>query len=445
MKAALSLTECVAIVYDISKYTDVHPGGVQVLREVAGTNATTAFHDVGHSEDALETLQKFLIGTLDQQEEVRVRPVFTFTVVDAASPKRRWGFEAFVTISKSGLQQTLALVCIVFAARLLWPDFLSFSAASEAISAVPSFWKGAGLSLAASAALVSVTGREIGKSLDMTDGLRRYPPIMKPVKALSGPTRAALPASKSGHFQSCSLLDRVQLNSNTYKFTLSNRDGRSKKALNIPVGQHVQIRADIQGVSTTRSYTPTHIDTNSGSMELTIKVYPNSKMGSHLLSLPVGTLIDVRGPLGNFKNYHRFLCNDLFMIVGGTGITPIWQVTKAICADPADNTRMTLLYSNRTQGDILLRQEIDALAAEFPDKLRVYYFVSEGEETAWTGEQGRITAATLAEKLPATSKFSKYLLCGPDSMVSEISTYLVQLGCNPPKRFNHTTDQVFIF
>jgi len=56
-------------VYDITDYSDDHPGGTEVLLDVAGQDADTFFEDIGHSLDARETLKKYLIGNLLMDEE----------------------------------------------------------------------------------------------------------------------------------------------------------------------------------------------------------------------------------------------------------------------------------------------------------------------------------------------------------------------------------------
>lgn len=50
--------------YDVTKYARDHPGGAEALIEVAGTDATSAYEDVGHSEDAREIMHQFLVGSL---------------------------------------------------------------------------------------------------------------------------------------------------------------------------------------------------------------------------------------------------------------------------------------------------------------------------------------------------------------------------------------------
>lgn len=53
------------LVYDVSRFIDEHPGGEEVLADVAGTDATADFDDIGHSDDAHEILRGLLIGKID--------------------------------------------------------------------------------------------------------------------------------------------------------------------------------------------------------------------------------------------------------------------------------------------------------------------------------------------------------------------------------------------
>lgn len=49
-------------VYDVTKYLDDHPGGAEVMLDVAGQDADEFFEDIGHSKDAREELKKYLVG-----------------------------------------------------------------------------------------------------------------------------------------------------------------------------------------------------------------------------------------------------------------------------------------------------------------------------------------------------------------------------------------------
>jgi len=54
-------------VYNASSFVDEHPGGEEVLLDVGGQDATEAFEDVGHSDEAREILDGLLVGSLKRQ------------------------------------------------------------------------------------------------------------------------------------------------------------------------------------------------------------------------------------------------------------------------------------------------------------------------------------------------------------------------------------------
>ncbi|KAE9414254.1 hypothetical protein Angca_006963, partial [Angiostrongylus cantonensis] len=49
-------------VYDVTTFLSEHPGGAEAIMEFAGKDATVAFEDVGHSKDAREMTEEYLIG-----------------------------------------------------------------------------------------------------------------------------------------------------------------------------------------------------------------------------------------------------------------------------------------------------------------------------------------------------------------------------------------------
>lgn len=57
----------------------------------------------------------------------------------------------------------------------------------------------------------------------------------------------------------------------------------------------------------------------------------------------------------------------LALVAGGTGITPLYQVICRILTRASDNTKIALVYCNRTEEDILLRKELDGLQASRPN------------------------------------------------------------------------------
>ena len=96
--------------------------------------------------------------------------------------------------------------------------------------------------------------------------------------------------------------------------------------------------------------------------------FPNGgKMSQLLDSLDIGDTIDIKGPVGEiaYLDPGEFLikgkprnASKLAMLAGGTGITPMYQVLKAILNNPHDNTECSLIYANQTEESILLRDEV---------------------------------------------------------------------------------------
>ncbi|WWC59983.1 uncharacterized protein I303_102546 [Kwoniella dejecticola CBS 10117] len=96
-------------VYDITAFMDEHPGGDEVLVEEAGRDATEAFEDVGHSDEAREMLPKMLLGDFYGEKKTKTKKAVSSTGGSTSSS----GFPIWVV--------PVALV----AAFLAWRVFLA--------------------------------------------------------------------------------------------------------------------------------------------------------------------------------------------------------------------------------------------------------------------------------------------------------------------------------
>ncbi|KAM9250107.1 LOW QUALITY PROTEIN: cytochrome b5-like [Dugong dugon] len=67
-------------VYDLTKFLDEHPGGEEVFREQAGSDATENFEDAGHSTDAREMSKAYIFGELHPDDRSKLsKPSETLT------------------------------------------------------------------------------------------------------------------------------------------------------------------------------------------------------------------------------------------------------------------------------------------------------------------------------------------------------------------------------
>lgn len=123
------------------------------------------------------------------------------------------------------------------------------------------------------------------------------------------------------------------------------------------------------------------------------------------------------------------------MLSGGTGITPMLQLIRAIIKDPADNTQTSLLFANQTEKDILLRDELDDIAKNYPNKLKLWYTVDTSAD-GWPYSTGFINADMIKNHMFPPSPDTIVLMCGPGPMINFACTpNLDKLGYDPKLRF----------
>ena len=99
-------------------------------------------------------------------------------------------------------------------------------------------------------------------------------------------------------------------------------------------------------------------------------------------------------------------------VCAGSGIVPNRSLIKESlhCGDPL---RHTLLFSNKTRGDVIYFEEFEELRTQYPDQLDVIHCITREDPSGIRGaRQGRISGELLREVAPDPSKVMAYS-CGP--------------------------------
>jgi len=142
-----------------------------------------------------------------------------------------------------------------------------------------------------------------------------------------------------------------------------------------------------------------------------------------MASVIPGTTVKIKGPKGQMVYTHNMV-RELGMLAGGTGITPMLQIIRAIMKNPEDRTKVTLIYANVSTNDILLREDLERLAKTYPEKFRLYLVVENAPSVGeWKGGIGFITPEMIKEYCPAPATDIKILICGPPPMVSAMKKH----------------------
>ncbi|KAJ1967316.1 hypothetical protein IWQ62_001940 [Dispira parvispora] len=203
-----------------------------------------------------------------------------------------------------------------------------------------------------------------------------------------------------------------------------------------------------------RPYTPVSEENTRGHFDLVIKRYENGNMSKHIASLKPGDKLDVKGPIPKYA-YKPNLHEALGLIAGGTGITPMYQIIRKVLNDPEDKTKISLLFANVSEKDILLRDELETLAKQHPDRFSVYYTVDKALK-GWSFGEGYITPKMVQDHIPVSKPSAdgvpkvKIMVCGPPGMMKLVSGPKANMKEQGPltgilKELGYTEDDVFKF
>jgi nitrate reductase (NAD(P)H) len=240
----------------------------------------------------------------------------------------------------------------------------------------------------------------------------------------------------------------ISWNTRIFTFKLDNPD----QAFGVPVGKHLLVRLRDSNARETliRPYTPISDVNNRGEVELLVKVYfgdgntKRGRMSRTIDALAVGGTIEMKGPFGKFEYLGHGRCQignsqrkvrKFVMICGGSGITPILQVFRAVIKDAQYVTECILFDGNRTEEDILCRQELDALVNGSELKCKIVHTLTDAS-TTWSEPRGQIDAKLIREYCTIDDD-TIVLICGPEEMERDLKIGLIKYGW--------TEDQLMFF
>jgi ferredoxin-NADP reductase len=134
----------------------------------------------------------------------------------------------------------------------------------------------------------------------------------------------------------------------------------------------------------------------------------------------------VDGPYGLFSYlaHVRDPKRELIMVPGGVGVTPMLSMLRYM-VDTGDARKTTLVWSNRTEADIVCRDELTAIEATLP-KLTVHHVLTRQED--FQGRTGRLDGTMLEDLLSGCSREAVVFVCGPPPMMDAVCRALKGIG-----------------
>lgn len=205
----------------------------------------------------------------------------------------------------------------------------------------------------------------------------------------------------------------------TFRFALP-----ADATLDLLPGDHVTVHAMVNGKAVKRPYTPSSLVGTLGFFELTVKRYATGTVSRYLHDRRVGETVEISGPHAG-GHWVDGMATKVGLVAGGTGITPMISIIRWILAKGLP-VEQWLVFANKTEADIILRDEFDRAARDHPH-FHCYHVLSQ-PPAGWPMGVGRVTQDMLRAHLPPPGPATVVFLCGPPPMVDALEGNLKTLG-----------------
>jgi ring-1,2-phenylacetyl-CoA epoxidase subunit PaaE len=234
----------------------------------------------------------------------------------------------------------------------------------------------------------------------------------------------------SVHFHSLTVAEVVketaEANSIRFDVPADLRDAFSFRA-----GQHLTLRATINGEEVRRNYSLCTAPADTDWM-VTVK-----RIGGGLFSnwvgdqLKAGDTLEVMVPHGSFTTeFDPQNRRHLVAVAGGSGITPVISLIKTLLREEPQS-RFTLLYGNRDSSSVIFLEALAGLKDKHLGRLEIYHFLDE-EEQDIDLFNGMLNQERLEQAIPALvpdiAKVDGWFICGPGPMMDAAEGVLLERG-----------------
>ncbi|KAG1663036.1 Cytochrome b5 reductase 4 [Nymphon striatum] len=420
-------------VYNVSRYLDYHPGGPDELLRGVGRDATDLFNEVHRWVNFESMLRKCVVGKLvaplkasvkgkkqvntDSKNSLFASPIFSPPTLSKNNPSPRldWFQNCDIisliiyTRSKSINSSSIITNCFerrIIRSSIILASYVYIINIELSHTVLPSYE----VKISSDSGAVEIMLKKENPDINWSSlgtplaGHKSFIPLR----------------DKDICYNKCSLIKREQVTHDTDVFTFALPEGCK---MNVPIGQHVHLRAVSEGCEISRSYTAIIPNINVPSVEnyeeinLMIKIYKDGLLTPFIDKLDIGQSIDISEYDGNFEEQYIHKCTHLYLLAAGTGFTPMIRLINYCLFSANDNCRhASLLFFNKTEEDILWSKELSSLQSEFSKRFHVKHVLSQAGND-WTGSCGRISKEYLKEIFISSEESNDVsnliAICGP--------------------------------
>ncbi|TDW29976.1 1,2-phenylacetyl-CoA epoxidase subunit PaaE [Cryobacterium psychrophilum] len=233
-------------------------------------------------------------------------------------------------------------------------------------------------------------------------------------------------------FHTLTVSDVRQLTADSVEVTFAVPENL-RGAFDYAPGQHLALRATIDGHELRRSYSICRPPSTSaaGSISVAIKRDLGGVFSSWANSeLHEGQEIEVMSPQGTFTSTLPDLDDKHIVgVAAGSGITPLMSLAHTVLASSA-TSRFTLVYTNRTALDVMFLDELADLKDRYPARLALYHVLSREQRSSslLTGRIDEDKFRRMLDSILRPATVDEWFLCGPFELVQLCRDTLEDVG-----------------
>ncbi len=195
-------------------------------------------------------------------------------------------------------------------------------------------------------------------------------------------------------------------------------------------GQHIVLRAEIDGVEQRRTYSLVSPG-GSRTLEIGVRVHQHGTMSRYIAgSLQVGDSVDVLPPNGSFRTpLEKSAERQYVAFASGCGITPVLSLVRSVLIEEP-GSHFVVFFGNQTASRAMFLEELLGLKNRYLERLAVHFVMSREPQDSELFN-GRIDAAKVtayADTLFAPTGTHAFFLCGPGTMTEEVTSGLTASG-----------------
>ncbi len=215
-----------------------------------------------------------------------------------------------------------------------------------------------------------------------------------------------------------------------------------EKKVNYKSGQFLTLIIPVKGKDVRRAYSLCSSPFVDQDLAVTIKRVDDGLMSNWLPdNLKVGAKMKVMEAMGQFTTeFTKENKRHLIMFAGGSGITPMMSIIKSTLTQEPDSI-CSLIYCNRDIDSIIFKNELDTMQTTYEGRLHVIHILDNAPMN-WQGYSGLLNhdmLTKLFERIPNWGiEKTTYLMCGPEGMMKNAETLLVQQKIPKEKTFKES-------